>query len=346
MKSTRLSFENFSGPFVTHGIDVLPDPSDPESVYIAAINHVLNPESLSSTTPSSQSQSPPLSRPQIELFHHTLSTTTVRHVRSMLHPLITTPNDIIALSPTSFYITNDHYYREGIGRTIEEIMPVIAKWTNVVHFAISSTDPPPSSDPSSDVTATVALTRIHNANGLAHGPDPASVLLTSAGSGVLYFLRTALPSGSSDPTLTLEEEVPLDSTLDNPSTFTTADGQAAYVVPGLGQAYAHEQACGDPEAVEPVVVWLVRPARSDNTTLSPSSEGLGKRKWERKLLFEDDGRRVRSASGAVFIPDGSTETTKEDEVKEVKEVKEEGEKGWLFVTGYNTVSIVAVKLGI
>ena len=144
MKSTRLSFENFEGPFVTHGIDILSDPSDPESIYIAAINHVLHPEHVAST---SQPDSPRQYRPQIELFHHTLSTTTVRHIRSIHHPLIKTPNDIIALSPTSINVTNDHYYLEGMGRKIEDIMPVVAKWSNVIHLSISSTTPPASSDP-------------------------------------------------------------------------------------------------------------------------------------------------------------------------------------------------------
>lgn len=42
--SKRLAFENFDDPFVTHGIDVIPDPnaSGAEAVYIVAVNHVPN----------------------------------------------------------------------------------------------------------------------------------------------------------------------------------------------------------------------------------------------------------------------------------------------------------------
>ena len=44
---------------------------------------------------------------------HTPGTTTVRHLRSIAHPAIRTPNDIFAISPTEFYVTNDHYSRHS-----------------------------------------------------------------------------------------------------------------------------------------------------------------------------------------------------------------------------------------
>lgn len=41
--SKRLAFENFDDPFITHGIDVIPDPdASQEAVYILAVNHVPN----------------------------------------------------------------------------------------------------------------------------------------------------------------------------------------------------------------------------------------------------------------------------------------------------------------
>jgi hypothetical protein len=54
-------------------------------------------------------------------------------------------------------------------------------------------------------------------------------------------------------------------------------------------------------------------------------------KWEKKLLFEDDGKRLRSAATAVLIGIGP---------------KLEGgkKKGWLFVTGFYSQHMVAVKV--
>ena len=43
----------------------------------------------------------------------------VRYVETIANDLIRTPNDLVAMGRRSFYITNDHYYREGFMRHIE-----------------------------------------------------------------------------------------------------------------------------------------------------------------------------------------------------------------------------------
>lgn len=199
MKSQRLALDNFSGPFITHGIDVIADPDAPETaVYIFAVNHLPNPEFQTS---EGKAKSVPKARSQIELFHHALGSRSATHVRSIWHPLITTPNDIYAESPRSFYVTNDHYYREGLLRRVEDVVTE-AKWSNVVHVQISDLK---STESDAGITATVALKAVQTNNGIGRGSSPDEILLTSSLSGLLYLIQPS--SKESDKTLTPLEAI-------------------------------------------------------------------------------------------------------------------------------------------
>lgn len=70
MTSTRLAFQNFEQPFITHGIDVIEDPADANAVYIFAVNHPSNPEYYEREKPDTDATK---ARSQIELFHHALN---------------------------------------------------------------------------------------------------------------------------------------------------------------------------------------------------------------------------------------------------------------------------------
>ncbi|KAM0538217.1 hypothetical protein ACHAO7_012262, partial [Fusarium culmorum] len=121
-KSKRLEFQGFAGPFITHGLDVISDPEDDSSVYIFAINHLPHPQYLQHIVDGQSYDKYPGNKAasQIEIFHHKTVSSAARYVRSISHPLIQTPNDIVARSPNSLYVTNDHHYREGILRQIED----------------------------------------------------------------------------------------------------------------------------------------------------------------------------------------------------------------------------------
>ncbi|KAK7724671.1 hypothetical protein SLS63_008508 [Diaporthe eres] len=47
---------------------------------------------------------------RIEQFHLDLETLTATHVRSVIHPLISIPNSIAAVSTSEFYVTNQHHF--------------------------------------------------------------------------------------------------------------------------------------------------------------------------------------------------------------------------------------------
>lgn len=319
MKSTRLQFENFARPFVTHGIDITPDPNDKDgAVYIFAVNHMPNPDFYDDDAPSSYAEDNdvPRARSQIELFHHVLGSKTVKHVRSIQHPMIKTPNDIYAASPASFYVTNDHFYRGGLQRSIEDVLPA-AKWSNIVHVQVDDLVVADEGEEasSSGIRVSEALTGLHNNNGFGHGEHSDEMLIVSAMSGILYRAK------SSNHSISVLDSIPLDSMGDNPSYFrdlyaTPAEDKSGYLVAGLARPVDLVKNFADPTARDGVVVWYVRRGAAGG--------------WEKRLIFEDDGSTIRTASAAVLVG--------------IEPRANEKKKAWLFVTGFISESVVAVQV--
>ncbi|KAJ5692116.1 hypothetical protein N7462_001539 [Penicillium macrosclerotiorum] len=304
--SDRLAFKNFNGAFITHGIDVIADPDQDDAVYIFAVNHLPNPKYAQNTIPDT-----PAARSQIELFHHVLGSKTARHVRSIRHALIQTPNDIAALSPYSFYVTNDHFYRTGFLRLLEDVWPA-AKWTNIIHIQLHQLQ---HTDPTGGLEATIAHSGLWNNNGLGHARTDSELVVSSAMGGELYLATRNLENTS----IAVHTTIPIGTLTDNPSYFvdpynSDTDDASGFVVAGISRAVTMPRTASDPDAMDPVQVWYAR---------------LGSDGWERKLLFEDDGSRIRTASAAVLVP-----------VEPVGGVK----RAWLFVTGFLSESMIAVEV--
>lgn len=290
---------------MTHGIDVIQDPKQADAVYIFAVNHLPNPDHWL----AEGAKDTPKAHSQIELFHHVLESKTVQHVRSIWHPLIKTPNDIVADSPNSVFITNDHFYREGHMRMIEDLWPS-AKWTTVIHVQISDLK----AQGSAGLDASVAHSGLWNNNGLGHGRTDDELVISSTIGGELYVSQR-----HANNSLSIKSTISFGAVTDNPSFYadpyrTNGDDASGYVVAGVSQAVHLATTAKDPEATEPCQVWYARP------------KGDG---WEKRLLFEDDGSRIRSASAAVLVP---------------IEPENGQKKAWLFVTGFLAEKMIAVKV--
>ncbi|MCJ1358095.1 MAG: hypothetical protein MMC33_008093 [Icmadophila ericetorum] len=323
--SQRLQLEGFSGPFITHGIDLYLE--SPNSIYIFAVNHLPNPEYYDSVPRNS---SIPKASSQIEVFRHHIGSTHAKFLRSVRHPLIRTPNDIYATSTSSFYVTNDHYYREGRLRFFEDVAyQKLAGWSDIVHVAI---DPFLSAEVATDgITATIAHSGMHNPNGLGHGKNSSEIIIGRAAAGVMSLAKV----DGSDPEgkrLNLTEKIQLQSTIDNPTYYTdpfasslgALDDASGYVVAGMARAVDLAENADWPKGSDPAMVWLVQPNR--NLTAS-------KEKWTRKLIFQDDSKTLRSASAAILIGIDPKENL--------------GQKhAWLFVTGFFSKAIVATKISL
>jgi hypothetical protein len=326
MKSKSLDLNGFKGPFVTHGIDVIDDPdrSAGEAVYIFAVNHIPNKRYF-----EQGDAQVPKSRSVIEVFHHEIGSASAAHVRTVWHELITTPNDVLALSPTSFLTTNDHFYAEGHLRSIEDIY-FGAKWSNTVHVSFSKAKTA-SKDDTNDVEASIALRNIHNNNGIGRGKLPGDVVVATAASGTLRFGK--LVTVDDDRVIIdIKSIFEADSTLDNPSYFAdpyandTFDA-SGHVQCGLTRGADLLENIRDPAGKDGVMVWHISPVVED---INRSSTG-GRPQWQGRLLFEDDASRIRSGSAAVLVA--------------IDPAQENGHrKAWLFVTGFMSKNMIAVKI--
>lgn len=246
-----------------------------------------------------------------------LGSSSVQHLRSIEHPFIKTPNDIIARTTTSLYVTNDHYYTHGNMRLLEDLY-YGATWSDTIHIEIADLT---SKDPKADIDAKVVLTGLHNNNGLARGASPNEIAIGSALSGDLHIAQVLEATRE----LKVLETVSLDAVVDNPSYFrdpysTVGYDASGYFTAGLSVAHKLPKTIHDPAGKIPVMIWHVL----------PKTEG-DKQTWEKRLVFEDDGSRLSSASSAVLVA--------------IDPELEGGKKrGWLFMTGFISANTITVKV--
>jgi len=329
-KAQKLKFENFAGLVSNHGIDVIPDPDRPkEAVYIFVVHHPPSPAYLEAARQSKGGKvrfDGQKEDPLVEIFHHVLGSTTAKHIRSVRHPLIVTPNDILARSPTSFYVSNDHHYAEGLLRNIEDVY-FGATWSTTVHVHISDM----SATGSYGIEATVALDGLHNNNGLGRGRTANEVFVTSCTSGTLHVGK--LSDDPADTRIEILNAFAVDSSLDNPFFFSDPYANSTFdasglVLAGVPNIYTVPRNTRDPTAKDTAIVWYVKPAGQGQTVKEHKQEPGA---WEKRMLFQDDGTRIRTASTAVLIA--------------IDPEREGGaRKAWLYVTGFYAANVVAVKV--
>ncbi|WP_298543024.1 SMP-30/gluconolactonase/LRE family protein [uncultured Aquimarina sp.] len=100
---------SFDKPFAPHGISMIKK----DSTYrVMAINH----------TPDGQHA--------IEVF--TLQNKNLVHEKTLKHPSLISPNDLVLIDENRFYVTNDHKYTEGFGKILEEYLGLSI--SNVLYY--------------------------------------------------------------------------------------------------------------------------------------------------------------------------------------------------------------------
>jgi arylesterase/paraoxonase len=98
----------FNQPFAPHGISFFKTDS---TYQVMAINHTSNGHS-------------------IEVFE--LVGKKMNHIKTLRHPSMIQPNDLVMVDKDRFYFTNDHKYTEGFGKLVEEYTGLAI--SNVVYF--------------------------------------------------------------------------------------------------------------------------------------------------------------------------------------------------------------------
>uniref|UniRef100_A0A8D0BPF4 Paraoxonase n=1 Tax=Salvator merianae TaxID=96440 RepID=A0A8D0BPF4_SALMN len=75
----------------------------------------------------------PQFKSRVEVFKFVEDDKSLVHLKTVKHELLSSVNDILALSPDSFYATNDQYFRERILVYLEIILTLT--WTNVIYYS-------------------------------------------------------------------------------------------------------------------------------------------------------------------------------------------------------------------
>lgn len=248
--------------------------------------------------------------------------------------MLRTPNDVFLKSVTEIYVTNDHRHREGPSRLLEEVAyGSMGQSTDLVYIRLD-TKPhlttvvtKDHADDTEGVTAKVANIIDMN-NGVGHGKTPSEIMIARASSGQLLLGHV---DGVQPPKVDIDEIIQLDSTLDTPSYFSdpyaveTGRDASGYVVAGLARAITFPVAG---KAI-PVTIWLVQP----NQGLDPARSGSHIDKWTRKVIFQDGGQTMRTASTAVMVAIDPS-------------VNDGKKQAHLFITGPLSDGIVVAKVDI
>ncbi|KAM0248118.1 hypothetical protein ACHAQJ_009588 [Trichoderma viride] len=327
-KTQVLALEGFNAPFVTHGIDVIDDSDKPkgEAVYIFAVNHKPNPEHYR----ENGDVNAPKSHSVVELFHHVVGSGTARHIRTIWHPLIVTPNDVFAESPTSFFVTNDHYYTDGFKRAIEDVFP-IAAWTNVIHVQLQEARPVDDDD-STGVHASIALDKLHNLNGLGHGRAEDEIFAVTCASGVVH-VGQIRGDKNAEKIINSNEVIEFGSPVDNPTYFRDPYANKTFDASGLvssgptrGIDFFKNK--GMEDVLDPIMVWKASPRSSKE---KEEGAAKGEQNWDVDLIFQDDGHRIRTTSASVLVA--------------IDPKEEQGRRrAWLFLSSYHAYNAIAVKI--
>lgn len=297
------------------------------------MNHLPNPDYYGSPTPPKDSAIPK-ARSRLEIFHHRINSQDATHLRSIWHPLIRTPNDVFLKSVTEIYVTNDHRHREGPSRLLEEVAyGSTGQPTDLVHIQLdiqphlATLVPKDHADDTAGVVAKVANIVDMN-NGIGHGKTPSEIMIVRASSGQLLLGHVY---GEQPPTVDIDEIIQLDSALDTPSYFSdpyaaeTGRDASGYVVAGFARAITFPIAG---KAI-PATIWLVQP----NHEIEPTRRGGHVDKWTRKVIFQDDGQTIRTASTAVMVAIDPS-------------VNDGKKQAHLFITGPLSEGIVVARVDI
>ncbi|KAF9126603.1 Serum paraoxonase/arylesterase 2 [Mortierella sp. 14UC] len=132
----------------------------------------------------------------IEVLEYTIGGKFVQYKETIRHELIRTPNDILAMGPRSFYVSNDHKYKSGAKRAYEEVLR--RPLSNVIFHSPEGTH--------------IAYENVVSANGITSNTDRSLIYLSACHGAGVHVLRP-----TPDNKLVDEDYIKLDFYNDNPS---------------------------------------------------------------------------------------------------------------------------------
>ena len=125
------------------------------------------------------------------------------HQKTLHDPVVRSPNDIVAVGPDKFYVTNDHKYTSGLMRTLEDYGRL--KLSSLVYYDGQS--------------FREAASGFSYPNGVNVSKDGRKLYMTATTESVMYVFKRDIASGDLD----ILQKVQLDSGGDNIEIDTDGD---------------------------------------------------------------------------------------------------------------------------
>ena len=197
------------------------------------------------------------------------------HRTTISNVLITSPNDLVAVGPDSFYVSNDHKYLQGMMRTIEDYMRL--ELSNVVYCK--------------GADCNIAATGFGYANGLNVSPDKKTIYLATTVEKTLFIFNRDLKSGR----LKLEEKIVFDTGLDN----IEIDQQANLWIGAHPQLLKFVAHAGDKSKISPSQILRLTPKPQGGFLLDEVYLNRGEELSGSSVGAVRDGRLL---IGSVFEP--------------------------------------------
>lgn len=157
------------------------------------------------------------------------------HTKTISDPMLVSPNDLVAVGPDSFYVSNDHGHTTGIMRVLEDYLKL--PYSNVVYYDGSR--------------FSEAASGIRYANGINVSDDGKTLYLCSVTGLSLYVYDRELSSGK----LNLREKTKLNTGVDNIE-VDTSGGLWIGAHPRILDFVSHAK---DPSRLSPSQILYVSP---------------------------------------------------------------------------------------
>ncbi|GAA5948661.1 hypothetical protein JCM21900_005205 [Sporobolomyces salmonicolor] len=244
----------------SHAIEIYRSPEEPDVLSVFLVSH-----------------RPPKNRPSsfqvgadsvVEILETTLGSDEVKWVKTVRHPAIRTPNNLVATGPRTFYVSNDHRYKVHWTRAYEVFKSVAS---DIAYCDASGKEP----------RCRVAADNLIYPNGIAKGPGD----LLYQGSTLEGVVRVF--EAQKDHSLVAREVVSLERPVDN---LHVAEDGSIFVTtfPKIDEFRAASKDGGQSGKTSSVEIW-----RISNETRATGN------KYRKDLVFADLGDVVSASTSSA-----------------------------------------------
>ncbi len=183
------------------------------------------------------------------------------HSKTISDPMLVSPNDLVAVGPGQFYVTNDHKYVSGVKKVLEEYLKL--KVSNVVYYNGSG--------------FSEAASGFGYPNGINASPDGKTIYLATTVGRLLHVFDRNSDSGK----LTLKSSINLKTGLDN----IEMDKDGSLWIGAHPQLLTFVQHSKNPKKLSPSQILHVIP--------------LGSGKFDIKEVYLNKGEQLSGSSVAA-----------------------------------------------